>query len=274
VVSVAARLARALEGSLVVAHVASPQRVVPVVAGPYGYAYGDERHAHAARSAGQELVGQLSRDHGLEGRVEPRVEIGDPSTVLADLAEEERADLVVVGTRGHGRFASALLGSVSAALVCAGVCPVVVVPRAAKLGQGPIVCAVDDSSEGRLAARAARRLAFRLGSGLLLAHAAATPAVPSVSAVTGAARRLALAESSDAHELLDRLVFEERLGVDVGRCVVLGGEAEAISALADEEDAILIAVGSRRRGGLHAALTGSMSRDLVSAASRPVVIVP
>lgn len=271
--SVAARLARTLDGGLVVAHVASPQRAVTGVAGPYGSAYGDERHADAARSAGEELVEQLVRQHGLAGRVERRVELGDPSTVLANLAEEDGAYLVVVGTRGHGRFAAALLGSVSTRLVCGGVCPVVVVPRAAQLGEGPIVCAVDDSSEARLAARTARRLVFRLGSGLLLAHAAAS-AVPSVSATPGAGGRLALAERSDADQLLNRLVFEERLGVDVGRCAVLGGEAEAISELADEEDATLIAVGSRRRGGFRAAVTGSMSRDLVNSASRPVLIVP
>jgi nucleotide-binding universal stress UspA family protein len=39
--------------------------------------------------------------------------LGRPATVLDEVARRERADLVVVGRRGHGRVAEMLLGSVS-----------------------------------------------------------------------------------------------------------------------------------------------------------------
>jgi nucleotide-binding universal stress UspA family protein len=45
--------------------------------------------------------------------IESKILHGDPAAKIVKYAEEINADLIVVGTRGHGRVASALLGSVS-----------------------------------------------------------------------------------------------------------------------------------------------------------------
>ena len=52
---------------------------------------------------------------------------GDPARAL--LEQAEGADLLVVGSRGHGGFAGLLLGSVSQKCVQHAPCPVLVVPR-------------------------------------------------------------------------------------------------------------------------------------------------
>jgi nucleotide-binding universal stress UspA family protein len=57
--------------------------------------------------------------------VRPRVAQGNPAQVLLDEAKD--ADLLVVGSRGHGGFTSALLGSVSQHCVHHARCPVVVI---------------------------------------------------------------------------------------------------------------------------------------------------
>lgn len=57
--------------------------------------------------------------------LERRVSEGAPATVLVD--ESRDADLLVVGSRGHGGFAGLLLGSVSQQCAHHAVCPVVIV---------------------------------------------------------------------------------------------------------------------------------------------------
>jgi nucleotide-binding universal stress UspA family protein len=57
--------------------------------------------------------------------VERRVVEGAPATVLVD--ESRQADLLIVGSRGHGGFAGLLLGSVSQQCAHHAACPVVIV---------------------------------------------------------------------------------------------------------------------------------------------------
>jgi nucleotide-binding universal stress UspA family protein len=58
-------------------------------------------------------------------KVSATVREGNPAQALLDAADG--ADLLVVGSRGHGGFAEALLGSVSQACVHHAQCPVVIV---------------------------------------------------------------------------------------------------------------------------------------------------
>jgi nucleotide-binding universal stress UspA family protein len=57
--------------------------------------------------------------------VQPRVKEGNAAKLLIDLSED--ADVLVVGTRGHGGFAGLLIGSVSQNVAAHAKCTVVVV---------------------------------------------------------------------------------------------------------------------------------------------------
>ena len=52
----------------------------------------------------------------------------DPADLIANVAKEADADLIVVGTRGHGRVAGVLHGSVTQRLLHVAPCPVLAVP--------------------------------------------------------------------------------------------------------------------------------------------------
>jgi len=60
-----------------------------------------------------------------------RVVLGFPGDRLADLADEEAAELIIVGSRGRGAVKAALLGSVSADVIGVARRPVLVVPSRA-----------------------------------------------------------------------------------------------------------------------------------------------
>ena len=68
--------------------------------------------------------------------IERRVEQGPPAAVLID--ESQGADLLIVGSRGHGGFAQLLLGSVSQQCAQHAFCPVVIVRDAVSNGHGGV----------------------------------------------------------------------------------------------------------------------------------------
>ena len=79
-----------------------------------------------SENAAKELVEIIKAELGEDPPVvaQPRVKRGRPAEVLIE--ESAGADLLVVGTRGHGGFAGLLLGSVSQHVAAYAQCPVTV----------------------------------------------------------------------------------------------------------------------------------------------------
>lgn len=127
----ATELADQLDARLVLAYVVEPAPTPYTAIGPVAGAAPSqlstvvERHAEGGR-----LLGELVELTGA-ARAEQRVVTGIPAESLADLADDEEARLIVVGSRGRGPLRSALLGSVSTSLIGLARCPVLVVPPGA-----------------------------------------------------------------------------------------------------------------------------------------------
>ncbi len=143
-----------------------------------------------------------------------------------------------------------------------------------------IVCGVDGSAYSQAALRVAGRLSERLGLKLVVAHVAepAPAYIPYAASAPfgGMAGGYALTEEVESREepaerLLQQIVDS---GLDVERRTLVGVPADRLAALAEDEDAELIVVGSRGRGAFKSALLGSVSNSLVDVARRPVLIVP
>lgn len=61
------------------------------------------------------------------------IEAEDPRILLDRIAEEQRADVIVVGSKGHSQVAALLLGSLASFLTQHARVPVVVIPADAAL---------------------------------------------------------------------------------------------------------------------------------------------
>ena len=115
-ISIAAAQAAARECCLVIVRAVSPAREGGVLARPQVW---DETWM---------AVRQADRTASLSCRVV--VTVGDPVTALTDECGPD--DLLVVGTRGQGRLAGLVPGSVARGVLDAGACDVMVVPPSAR----------------------------------------------------------------------------------------------------------------------------------------------
>jgi|SRR5436190_16448994 len=91
--------------------------------------YMSEEVVYATRDAMAEILTEArseAADRGIDA--ETHLLAGEPAAQICRLAEERGADLIVMGSRGHGPLAAALIGSVAAHVVQHAHCPVMVVP--------------------------------------------------------------------------------------------------------------------------------------------------
>jgi nucleotide-binding universal stress UspA family protein len=139
---------------------------------------------------------------------------------------------------------------------------------------GCIICGVDGSTGASEALLVARWLSGRLAWRLVLVNAARVQVVPGASGLPHAYDDLRKDALEEAQGLLERACEEHGLGRAVERRVVLGDAVERLSAVAEEEAAELLVVGTRGHGKLRSALLGSVSRALTARARCPVIIVP
>jgi nucleotide-binding universal stress UspA family protein len=125
----ALRTARRLSGSLdlrlVVAHVVAPVAVAAEPWTPPAASFVPEDLA-----AGEALLEQVCSTAEVAD-ADCRIATGRPAERLAELADEERAELIVVGSRGHSPLRTALMGGVSTELIGLANCPVLVIPAQA-----------------------------------------------------------------------------------------------------------------------------------------------
>jgi len=92
----------------------------------YGITPGSESALDFEMNAKSALVEALAEVSGQEPDVPVRPLLAEGAAADVLLHESKGADLLVVGSRGHGGFASALLGSVSMYCVLHAHCPVLV----------------------------------------------------------------------------------------------------------------------------------------------------
>jgi nucleotide-binding universal stress UspA family protein len=142
----------------------------------------------------------------------------------------------------------------------------------------PIICGVDGSLGARRAAVTARTLAAQLRSELVLVHVVPPRPSMALAAVPVAGQPVGTAQMVELDRLESDAAFasvaEELAGTDAQHIIEQGHAADRLSVAAATRDARLIVVGTRGAGAARAALLGSVSQDLATRGSCPVVVVP
>ncbi len=188
-------------------------------------------------------------------------------------AADERARMIVVGSRGLGGFRGLMLGSVSRQLCEHAPCPVTVVRNCAPdadLRLDTIAVGVDGSVNAQRAVRFAAELAEGTGAHVVAVHAAAPGTAIDDPSDGPAAARPTLTQ------LLEGWCKPlERRGLDDHDLVVAEGDPRtALLDVAEERGADLIIVGSRGIGPVSKLVLGSVSSSLIQQSHVPVTVVP
>ncbi|MDI2030253.1 universal stress protein [Saccharopolyspora sp. TS4A08] len=199
------------------------------------------------------------------------VEHGRPSEALVRSSAE--ACLLVVGSRGRGNLAEAVLGSVSTAVAMLARCPVAVIrERRTSFSVGPVVVGVDGSP----ASRSALRFAFDAATARQTDLVAILVWQPAHSGRSG---RETLPGAvwfglDDAQRELAAQLEEWRAShpeVLVRESVRFGHPVEELVSSASH--AQLLVVGHKGAGGFERLLPGSVAHGVLHHAECPVVVV-
>jgi nucleotide-binding universal stress UspA family protein len=215
----------------------------------------------------------LNRFAGLHPEI--LIQEGDLSLNLAAIIEEEKIDLIVLGTRGRSGIQKFVLGSTAEEIFRQVSCPVLTVGPNAPMSAKPIgeitsiLFATDFSPESNAAAPYAVSLAQECQSRLTLLHVIKAPKPEELVQSTDLG-------SSPDHLLRDLVPPEAELWCVPEFVVEQGEVAEKILEVAASRKAELIVLGVRKPSGSLGAAThlpNAIAHKVVCRAACPVLTV-
>jgi nucleotide-binding universal stress UspA family protein len=232
---------------------------------------GYDEYKTALLDAGRQLLDQAENLLPKDGRTVRRVcEVGSPARVVLQAAKASNAELVVIGTRGHGRLTEQILGSVSHRVLLHAAQPTLIVKDASRPIRRVLVAVEGRDDMERL-------------QGWLLAHQFVSPVqvpvttvVPSIR-IADPARIIGVEAWSEqaknyAEDLVNSLasaLIGDRWTVSTH--VQTGDPAGTVADLAKDYD--LVVVGSHGRKGLERFLLGSVSHAIVHRSASSILVV-
>jgi nucleotide-binding universal stress UspA family protein len=181
----AAALADHFHAELTVLHVLETFHWIPTSA----WEYGGEFQAEAVQALQDQRKRELEsycKDEFGELNVKHVMASGNPAEVIVQQSQKDNSDLIVMPTRGCGRFRRFLLGSVTSKVLHDARCPVWTGVHMEETSHEEwkairnVLCAVDNSSEGPEVLKWAADFAAEFG-----AHLSVVRAIPPLNPVTG-----------------------------------------------------------------------------------------
>ena len=265
----AARDAELRKIPLTLVHATSPEIATwPNVRLPAGLARWHQDHGRRLVDDAFKVVEEATR-HG--GPAEVHTEILSSAAVPAMVDLSKDAEMVVTGCRGSGRWPGRLMGSVSSGLLRYAHCPVAIIhdedPLMPHPSKAPVLVGIDGSSASELATAIAFDEASRRNVGLIAVHAWSDVDVSEWPGIDWP-----VTQSMAEEVLAERLAGwqEQYPDVQVSRTVVRDQPARQL--VQRSEEAQLVVVGSRGRGGFADMLVGSVGETVAQMARMPVIV--
>lgn len=190
---------------------------------------------------GGKLLARAVESLGLKGeQVSPRLKQGDPKTVVCDVAEEEKTDLIIMGSRGLKRLQSILENSVSQYVFQLSARPMLLVKDDIYVKRlNRVMVAIDKSEAAADALEQALFFARNIPSGqLYLLHV--DPSKGADDAIAGPA-----AESDPV--LAGAIAKAKQFGIQYTAISSGGKPGPTICRLAEEKNIDLLMLGSPDR---------------------------
>ena len=199
---------------------------------------------------------------------------GSPVPLMIE--ESRTAEMIVLGSSGRGGFTGMLAGSTAVSVAAHAESPVVVVRTRddeSVPAEGPVVVGVDGSRTSERALAAAFDEASWRKAPLVAVHSWSDVDYVGVLPVQFALLEVEPAEEEQARALTESLAgwSDKYPDVTVERVVVKDRPRHQLLHWA--EQAQLVVVGSRGRGGFRGLLLGSTSQALIHHAQCPVMVV-
>lgn len=211
--------------------------------------------------------------------VQAAVRLGFAAQTILGEARTQKAEAIVMGTRGHGALQGFALGSVALRVAQGGAAPLVLVKPEDRLpedlGKRLRVLLAMDGSEPALRA-AERLLAWRGWLGELEVHLVhVQEPLTLLEAILPPHDDVVRQWSSAAGEAATRAALEmfARAGVAHHLHLAVGDAPLQITHLARDTGAELVALGTRGKGAAHHALIGSVALKTVVLSAVPVMMV-
>jgi nucleotide-binding universal stress UspA family protein len=249
----------------------------PIVANAYEIAVPANVWEEIRRAASERIEETRKRieSKGVASVTALVAEAANPIQAIDDAVQARNADLVVMGTHGHGGLRHAFLGSVAERTLRSVARPIVAVKEEPARAEEPIrriLLAVDFSPDSDRAAELTADLAARLGASIDLLHAFDLPRdfIPYASDLTMEFERRVEAGVTERLEgVRERL---QRGGAPVTTHLRRGLPSKVIAEVATEIGCQLIAMGTRGRNALAHVLLGSVAERTLRLAPCSVLI--
>jgi len=196
---------------------------------------------------------------------------GVPFQTIVQVARDQHADLIVMGTHGRTGLTHILIGSVAEKVVRLAPCPVLVTRPHEDAATPHILVPLDFSADADYALEIAVELAQKRQARMSLLHVIDRPPMgPGEIPLSGSYQQEVLT-AVDQH-MTRTLVHVQQTGLKADMTIRRGNPLQTILEVAHSQNIDLIVMGTRGRTGFKRVLLGSVAENVVRLAPCPVMV--